>query len=514
MNNINNNSIPTRFYKENLSNSPPNDLKSQISFLTRKIETLEDQLLLKTRENETLFLNKTSNELDFSEMKLKIADLEQKNLILTRENEYFRKITGNKSNIELKTTKIVEMEQNCAKLLQENSKLNEICKNSSKENEDLKAKIKEFQKNPSLKLSTYSEISNLSQKVLVLEKQLKEFKADNEFLSYKLRENSNKKLFEDQRNEMEKIMEELKNSKERISKISLENRDFENKFNQIEKELEGEKIKNLEIEKKLLINKENSEEISEKKFELARLFSEIEKKNEKIKELEIINERNQEKIEKMKVFIEELKGKNKENEKKGEINGEKFDKNEFYENFDKVLAKCDKLKQRNKALTENLKEKSIFIDQLKIYQEKYESLFQETKEISSFSSEKGENQMKIIVILAAENERLRELIRNYVSKQEFEEKTTKQYDKNLNEYNNLCIRLKEVERRNFALIEEKNALKLMNEQRMKEVNRMMIEASENKKRGWEENQRLAFENAKLQEINMRFSEERRFYDYY
>ena len=160
------------------------------------------------------------------------------------------------------------------------------------------------------------------------------------------------------------------------------------------------------------------------------------------------------------------------------------------------------------------KEKSALIDQLKIYQEKYESLFQETKEISSFSSEKHENQMKIVVILSAENDRLRELIRNYVNQQEFEEKNNNQYDKNFNDYNNLCIRLKEVERKNISLFQENKELKLMNEQRMKEINRMMIEVSEIKKRNWEENQRLAFENAKLQEINMRFSEERRFYNYY
>ena len=68
---------------------------------------------------------------------------------------------------------------------------------------------------------------------------------------------------------------------------------------------------------------------------------------------------------------------------------------------------------------------------------------------------------------------------------DFESKNNSQQNKNLKEYNNLCILVKDLEKRNFHLIEETNALKLVNDQKIKEINRIMIENSQLKKQNWD-----------------------------
>ena len=488
------------------------DSMSKISFLTQKIQTLEERLIAKTRENESLLLmskNPTSsgklNETEIFTLKTKISDLEQNNLLLARENDYYRRNTTNKDNIELKTTKIVELEQNCTKLIAENAKLNELCKAYMKENDDLKSKRSISSGYDSLRLNVYNEISEMGQKLADMEKKTKELKADNEFLAYKIKEkeldnknmietleNSNLKLINDNRiliSEKEKLIEEIKILKEKNSTISLEHHDLETKLINTKKELESEKIRSLGIEQKYQKNLESLEENSEKKIEISRIIGEIDKKNARIHELEDLLDKNIKETNDFKGMIAVLREKvidlqktEKNKEKIMEKNKENSDlqieifKNENDEDFRNISEKLIKLKEKNKLLRNHLKEKMEIIETLKIYQEKYEGLLEETKN--------GDKNMETIVILSAENDRLRNLIHEYVNK-DFESKNNSQHNKNLKEYNNLCILVKDLEKRNFHLIEENNALKLVNDQKIKEINRIMIENSQLKKQNWD-----------------------------
>ena len=487
---------------------------SKISFLTQKIQTLEERLMAKTRENESLLLlSKTPsssgklNETEIFTLKAKISDLEQNNLLLARENDYYRRNTTNKDNIELKTTKIVELEQNCTKLIAENAKLNELCKNYMKENDDLKSKRSLSSGYDSLRLNVYNEISEMGQKLADMEKKTKELKADNEFLAYKIKEkeldnknmienleNSNLKLINDNRiliSEKEKLIEEIKILKEKNSTISLEKHDLETKLINTKKELESEKIRSLGIEQKYQKNLENLEENSEKKIEISRIIGEIDKKNARIHELEDLLDKNikenndfngliavlREKVSDLqkteKNKKENTMEKNKEN---NDLKTVEIVTNENDDDFRNLAEKLIKLKEKNKLLRNHLKEKMEIIETLKIYQEKYEGLLEETKN--------GDKNMETIVILSAENDRLRNLIHEHVNK-DFESKNNSQQNKNLKEYNNLCILVKDLEKRNFHLIEETNALKLVNDQKIKEINRIMIENSQLKKQNWD-----------------------------
>lgn len=527
----------------------PDNLKLQLSFLNQKVQTLEERLVAKTRENESLFFNNkkssntSPNEVDLLSMKSKMNDLEQTNLLLTRENDYYRRVTSNKDNIELKTTKILDLEQSCSKLLQENMKLNELCKNSLKENDELKQKQRSYDP---MKISVYNEISELNQRINVLEKQLKEYKTDNEFLAYKIKEkeldhkneieileNSNQKLISDNRifmNEKVKIAEELKSWKEKNSVLSLENRDFENKLTQIKKELDQEKIKCLEIEKKLSKSLENHEENYEKKQEISKLLVELEKKNEKIKEFEILLSSNFQEKEKLRLLVEEMKIKIKDIEKGKEIKKTNIlevpkkneniinPNNEIYDKIEKLVEKCNKLKSKNKTLIEDLKEKEDSINILRIYQEKYETLFQEAKDIEATINKKTAKHIQIIILISAENDRLHNLIHDYMNYQDNEQKNSNQSTKNLKEYNSLCLKVKDLEKQNLYLNEENKSLKLVNEEKSKEINHLMIEMSQLKKERWEmerfqqENQQFIYENTGMQQ-NLQMSA-RRPYNYY
>ena len=537
------------------SNNQHENMKSEIAFLNQKNQTLEERLLTKTRENETFISSKSlkkPNEVEISLLKNKINDLEQKNLLLTRENDYYRKITSNKEGIELKTTKIVELEQNCSKLLQENTKLNDLCKKSLKEIEGLNEQLQEFQKKSydPMKLNIYNEISEMSQKITGLESQMKEYKSDNEFLAYKIKEkeidhknivesleNSNKKLINDNRVlliEKEKLIDELKNHKDKNSVLSLENRDMENKLNNLKKELETEMMKNFENEKKLQKSLENNEDNLEKKQEISKLLSDMEKKTVKIKEFETLYEKNAKEAERKDNIINNLEKRLKEAQiiksKENNSNGHKeihegFEKNydklkENSEEFDKLIKKCRKLKEKNKVLSENLTEQANMINTLKIYQDKYEVLFKETKEFEESQSEPTEDQMKMIILLAAENDRLHSLIRDYAKYQQFQMKNSNQFNQNLNEYNNLCILVKDLERKNKQFIDENNSLKILNDQKTKEINRLMIENSQWKKKDYERGdlleqqiQQISYENANLQQ-QLLFNKQNMYNNYY
>lgn len=494
------------------------NLLQKIMFLTQKNKTLEERIIEKTRENENLLSRgspKTNSDLEISVFKTKIKDLEQNNLLLSRENEYYRKITSNKGNIELKTTKILELEENCSKLLQENAKINEICKNYMKENEDLKFQIKEFQQkyHDPLKMNIYNEISDLTKKNLEFERQLKEFQTDNEFLAYKIKEKEiefknerdsfevvNNKLINENRIflvEKEKLLEEVKNFKEKNSAISLENKDLELKFNQIKKELESQKLQNLENEKKMRNFMESAESNHEKTKEISKLLSDLEQKDEKIREYEKKNNQNLEEIENMKKQINyyEVKistiQKNVESEfqMKNENNSDKFQK---------LLEKCKNLQQE-------INEKNNLLNTLKIYQEKYETLFEEANQTDVKIAEIEESYASKVFLLSAEIERLHNIMKEYVNYQKNESKNRMQYNKNFYDYNNLCLLLKDVEKTNIQLKEENQALRLVNEQKTKEINNLMIEISHFKKINWEigrleqENQHLVYELTKTQQ---------------
>jgi len=492
--------------------SPPDknpDLKSQISFLTQKIQTLEERLLAKTRETESLLLTNKNpssssklNDPELFSLKSKITDLEQNNLLLTRENDYYRRITTNKDNIELKTTKIVELEQNFSKLLSENSKLNELCKSYMKENDDLKSKKPLNNGYDSLRLNVYNEISEMSQKIVDLEKKAKEYRADNEFLAYKIKEkeldrknemesveNSNLKLINDNRvllSEKEKVIEELKSLKDKNSVLSLENHDLETRLNNIKKELESEKMRSLETEKKYQKNLENLEENTEKKFEISRLLGEIEKKNMKINELEGLMDRHIRDMDELKEVMNGMRERLNEMEKEGnekteersEMKQDLKEKKEAVGDFENLIEKCNRLKEKNKILQGHLKEKIKIIETLQIYQEKYETLFQETRGWEETNLGETNENLNRIVLLSAENDRLHNLIHEYMNYKDLETKSSSQYNKNLKEYNNLCILLKDLERKNFQLIDENASLKMVNDQKTKEINRLMIENSQ------------------------------------
>lgn len=517
-------------YEKNKGTLESNEnLLQKTMFLTQKIKTLEERIIEKTRENENLIMNRSSpksnNDIDISVLKTKIKDLEQNNLLLSRENEYYRKLTSNKGGIELKTTKILELEENCSKLLQENSKLNEICKNYMKETEEYKTKIKGFEQkyHDPLKINIYNEISDLTKKNIEFEKQLKEFQTDNEFLAYKIKEKeiefkneresfelTNNKLINDNRIllvEKEKLFEEVKNYKEKNSVLSLENKDLELKLGQIKKELEHQKLQNLEIEKKMQNFVENAENNHEKTKEIAKLLSDLEQKDEKIRAYERENSHNSEELEKLRKQINYYEVKISTIQKNVE--------SEFQTKNENTSDKFQKILEKYKGLQQELNEKNNLINTLKIYQEKYEDLFEESNKTEVKIAEIEESYTSKIFLLSVEIERLHKIMKEYANYQKNENKSQMQYQKNFYDYNNMCLLLKEVEKTNMQLKEENQSLRLVNEQKTKEINNLMIEISHFKKINWEigrleqENQHLLYELSKTQQ-NPNFTN-RRYY---